>query len=112
MAKNRFGTMDQSRFSVVTNILLPVLSVIFCLVFLLGVVGQISDTTEAQQQKSIEKAVSQGAVHCYATEGSYPENIQYLKDHYGLQYDEEKYLVDYRVFASNIVPDILVIKLK
>ena len=48
-------------------------------------------------------------VHCYAIEGSYPESLQYLKDNYGLTYDEEKYFIDYQVLGSNILPDVTII---
>ena len=48
-------------------------------------------------------------MHCYAIEGSYPESLQYLKDNYGLTYDEEKYFIDYQVLGSNILPDVTII---
>lgn len=110
--KNRFVEKGQSGFFQSKNILLPILTVAACLFLLIGGLGKISKTTESQQKQSIERAIMQGAAHCYATEGSYPQDIQYLKDHYGLSYDEKKYFVDYSVFATNIVPDVTVITLK
>jgi hypothetical protein len=71
-------------------------------------------TTQSKEQEireltnSINKAVSL----CYATEGSYPANIDYLKVNYGLEINEEKYLVHYEIFASNIAPEIKVFKVK
>ena len=35
---------------------------------------------------------------------------EYLKDHYGVRIDEEKFAVDYRIFASNVMPDITVLR--
>ncbi len=49
-------------------------------------------------------------VSCYALEGRYPPSIAYLQEQYGLQVDEEKYIVHYEIFAENIMPDITVLE--
>ena len=59
--------------------------------------------------ETLEQAVSRGIVHCYAMEGAYPESLQYLKDHYGLIYDEDRFFVDYQVLGSNLIPDVTII---
>ena len=33
-----------------------------------------------------------------------------MQEHYGLLVDEDKYFVDYTVFASNLMPDFTVLK--
>ena len=48
---------------------------------------------------------------CYGTEGAYPESLAYLKEHYGLHYNEEKYIVDYEIVAKNIRPQVRVVRL-
>ena len=53
-----------------------------------------------------EQSVRRAAVECYALEGAYPENLDYLKERYGLAVDEVRYFVDYRYVASNLMPDI------
>ena len=50
------------------------------------------------------------ALTCYAAEGSYPENLQYLRDHYKLAYNQEKFVVEYDAFASNLMPTINVLE--
>lgn len=47
---------------------------------------------------------------CYAAEGVYPPDLEYLKEHYGLQVDENQYTVRYDVFAENLMPDITVLE--
>ena len=47
---------------------------------------------------------------CYAAEGFYPPNLDYLKDRYGLQIDEKRYTVRYTAFAENLMPDITVLE--
>ena len=46
---------------------------------------------------------------CYAAEGVYPPNLDYLKEHYGVQVDDARYVVIYSVFADNLMPDITVL---
>ncbi len=63
--------------------------------------------TAAQQ---LEDVIRQIAVTCYGTEGFYPPDVAYMQAHYGLQYDESRYIIHYAVFASNVMPDITVLK--
>ena len=46
----------------------------------------------------------------HAAEGIYPPDLAYLEEHYGVQVDEDRYTVDYRAFASNLMPDITVLE--
>ena len=87
-------------------------------VFFLGVLAafiaglnSISGITARQQAEGLRNSIVQSAVHCYALEGFYPDTLTYLKDHYGLQYDENKYLVSYEIIGSNLMPDVSVIPL-
>jgi len=57
-----------------------------------------------------EEAVRRAAVSCYALEGAYPESYDYLREHYGLRVNEALYAVNYQVFASNIMPEITVVR--
>ena len=58
----------------------------------------------------LEEAVRRSAVACYAAEGAYPPDVEYLEEHYGLQVDRERYAVKYEVIASNLMPDITVLE--
>lgn len=53
-------------------------------------------------RQSARKAV----VQCYAIEGAYPPDVEYLEENYGLEYNHEKYFIDYEIFASNIMPNV------
>lgn len=58
----------------------------------------------------VRDAVKNAALTCYAVEGAYPEDIDYLRRHYGLAYNEERYMIYYDAFASNVLPDIRVVE--
>jgi len=79
--------------------------------FLFYGMSSVSSTTQKEEERSLKQAVIRSAVHCYAVEGSYPESLTYLEDHYGITYDHDKYLVTYEVIGSNLMPDIDVIPL-
>ena len=57
-------------------------------------------------QQAIERAV----ISCYSLEGVYPATYEDLKAKSGLAIDEEKYIVLYEIFASNIRPSVTVME--
>ena len=56
-------------------------------VFLQGI-SSISEGTRKRQRESLENAIMRSVTHCYAVEGAYPADLEYLKSRYGLTYDE------------------------
>ena len=57
-------------------------------------------------QEAIERAV----VSCYSLEGVYPATYEDLKAKSGVMVNEEKYIVLYDIFASNIRPSVTVME--
>ena len=70
--------------------------------------GTASGGSEAGRAAA-EDAVKRAAVTCYAIEGTYPPDYAYLRDRYGVAVDEDRYIVHYEIFASNIMPEIAVL---
>ena len=85
--------------------LLVIAAVLTAAVFL---AGRIGGKQEAAETEIVRSAVKNAALTCYAVEGAYPEDLDYLREHYHLAYDEERYLITYDAFASNMIPDIWV----
>ncbi len=88
--------------------------IVFIAIVIIAVfaVNIIAGKSETGFEKSVTDSVRKTVIACYALEGAYPPDIQYLKDHYGLIVDEEKYIVFYNAFAENVMPDIKVIPIK
>jgi hypothetical protein len=107
---NRFTTTKDSRFPALGIFLSAVIFLILLGLFFWGV-RSISSTTAAEEKTSLENSIVRSVVHCYAVEGRYPESLSYLEDHYGITYNHDKFMVDYEVFASNLMPQITVIPL-
>lgn len=68
----------------------------------------IDRSSASAEQRQVRDAVRRAAVTCYAAEGAYPDSLDYLKERYGLVYNENLFFVSYDAFASNLMPDIQV----
>ena len=79
-------------------------------VLCLGGIHSAEEKQRAEALRIAEESILRGAVSCYALEGFYPPDYEYLKENYGIRVDEEKYTVFYSVFASNMMPDITVVE--
>ena len=71
-------------------------------------VTRMGHTSGEAQTEFVTKSVHNAALTCYAVEGAYPTTLEYLRAHYGLAYDQSRYLVRYDSFGSNLMPDISV----
>lgn len=82
-------------------------ALIVVFVLLLSSVGK---DTSKNERELVARAIRNAVITCYAVEGEYPEDLDYLREHYGLNYDNEMYIVRYDCFASNLFPDITVME--
>ena len=71
-------------------------------------VNNITNKGNGREMDIVRDAVKNAALTCYAVEGMYPDDLKYLREHYNLSYNEEKYIVYYEPLASNLVPSIKV----
>ena len=73
-------------------------------------VSNLQEGRQSEGKQQLEDAVRRGAVACYAAEGIYPPNLEYVEEHYGIQVDRDRYTVVYDIFASNMMPDVTVLE--
>lgn len=100
----------QKSHSGIKTILAICIFVAIIVIFFCGI-NALGNSTDTREKDSLEKALNKTITFCYATEGSYPESLNYIKENYGLVYDESKYYIDYRAMGSNIKPDVTVVEL-
>ncbi len=89
--------------------LMPLLAVAV-LAFFLTALSNLEEGHSDQGKVQLERAIRRAAVACYATEGFYPPSLDYMKEYYGIQVDEDRYAVIYDAFAENLMPDITVLE--
>lgn len=75
--------------------------------FLLAI-NNLSTGQQNEDVKQLEEVIHRSCVACYSTEGVYPEDLDYLKEHYNIQIND-KYMVHYERVASNVMPVVKVI---
>lgn len=90
------------------GLLLPAAAAVALVMFAAALDG-LSAGRDADDLRQLEEALRRGCAACYAAEGVYPPNLEYLEDHYGIRVDEERYAVFYSAFADNLMPDITVV---
>ena len=71
-------------------------------------INSITTKNNGRELQIVRDAVKNAALTCYAVEGVYPDDLEYLREHYHLSYNEEKYHVFYEPLASNLIPSIKV----
>ena len=84
-------------------IFVVIIAILFYAVLRLTAISQTSDT------ELLYKAINRAVVNCYAIEGRYPESLDYLIEKYGVIINDDRYLVHYEVFASNVKPSVRII---
>lgn len=89
------------------------LRISFALIILIASISTInkfSMRSSEDSTKALEETLLRAAVQCYAIEGSYPPDLNYLRDNYSIILDEERYFYHYDIQGSNITPNIVVIR--
>ena len=88
------------------------IAIVLLMILVIGgawlLVSGMGNKSNQAQTEFVTKAVHNAALTCYAVEGAYPTDLEYLRAHYGLAYDQSRYLVRYDSFSTNLMPDISV----
>ena len=88
------------------------IAIILLMVLLLAgvymLITRVDTANSGAQTQFVYDAVQNAALTCYAVEGTYPSDLSYLREYYGLAYDESRYMVYYDAFGDNVVPEIYV----
>ena len=108
--KAKRNIFKKSVWDFLRSALLPIIFTVVVIGMIVFGLSQTEESSKAEGKRILEESIRRAIVVNYAIEGSYPESIEYLEENYGIHIDKSKYLVHYRVFASNIMPDMSVIE--
>ena len=101
--------MGNNRISAIFRWLAALLAAL-CLIFFVTSLASVDRQQGEEGRQQLETALRRAAVACYAAEGVYPPTVEYLQQRYGVQIEEERYIVFYEIFANNLMPDITVLE--
>ena len=93
------------------SMIAPVLFTLVVMGMILYGLQQTEASSRAEAMRILEDSIRRAVVTCYAIEGRYPESIAYIEENYNIHVDRDKFVVHYQIFATNIMPDIMVIEL-
>ena len=102
----------KSAFDFLKSAIAPVLFTVAVMVMIGYGLRQTEASSSAEGLRILEDSLRRAVVMNYAIEGRYPESVQYIEEQFGIFVDRSRYAVHYRVFASNILPDITVVALE
>ena len=96
-------------FTLLRGVLLPVIAAAALLWFATAV-DSLDSGRSQEDLRQLEETLRRSCVACYAAEGAYPASYADLKQRSGVAVDEERYIIFYEIFASNIMPDVTVLE--
>lgn len=92
------------------TIVLPALICVALLSVMILTVHKFNELSIEQDRQLTIAAIRKAAIQCYADEGRYPADVDYLVEHYNVRIDDDEFLVVYDCAASNISPNISVFR--
>lgn len=90
------------------GLLVSVLVFVSMLVILLIATRGVAGGNDEEGIRATRVAVQRAAVLCYATEGFYPPTLTYIEENYLIKIDHSRFLVNYNVQGSNLMPNVQV----
>jgi len=99
----------KSGFDFLLGAILPVLFTAIIIVMVFLGLRQTSASSNDEGLRILEDSLHRAIVVNYAIEGRYPESIEYIEERFGIYIDRTRFIVHYRIFAPNILPEVTVI---
>jgi len=109
--KKQKSIFKKSAWDFLRSAILPVIFTVAIMVMIVFGLYQTEASSSAEGIRILEDSIRRAVVMSYAIEGRYPESLEYIETNFGIFIDRTRYVVHYRVFASNMLPEITVIPL-
>jgi len=90
------------------TIVLPGLIFTCMLAVFVIAVYKLNDISLEQDRELTYAALKKATIQCFADEGRYPANVDYLEEKYNLYIDYDRFYVTYDCAAANVCPNIVV----
>jgi hypothetical protein len=100
--------IKKKRFTITTY--LPILLLLVVLGIFTGFSDSFYQSSLDSEKDVLQKALERSITQCYALEGTYPNDLIYLEDHYGLTYNKSRFFIDYQYIGDNLRPDVTIIE--
>ncbi len=95
--------MRRFSFKSMGTTIVVVVSILIMIAVSFSLVSLSRNSRETSRQVALD-AIEKAVMQCYALEGAYPPDLDYLEDNYGLILNHNRYIYQYEVIAANIHP--------
>ena len=85
--------------------IIKLVTVVLVLALAVLLFGRVERVQGREETGIVSEAVKNAALTCYAVEGAYPKELDYLRERYQLAWDEDRYNVTYDYAGDNLFPD-------
>ncbi len=89
---------------------IPILLLVIVLAIFIGFSDSFSSSNIEHEREVLENALERSITQCYALEGTYPTDLAYLQENYGLTYNKDHFYIDYQYIGGNLRPDVTIIE--
>jgi len=100
----------KSGWELIKSAVLPILFTVIVLLIIGNGLRQAEASSRAEGLRILDDSIRRAVVTAYAIEGRYPESLHYIEENFGIHIDRERFIVHYRIFAPNLMPEIVVIE--
>ena len=101
----------KSVWDVLRGFIVPVLFTVAVMGMIIYGLRQTEEASRAEGLRVLEDSIRRAVITAYAIDGRYPGSIEDIVGQFGINIDETRFVVHYRIFASNIMPDITVLEI-
>lgn len=102
---NRF---QKSQSNIPVGIIYPIISFLFIVAVFITGISSVERGSDSAEMENLTTVINRDLVHCYASKGVYPKNLEYLEKNYGLSYDKDRYEIEYNPLGDNVLPEVVV----
>lgn len=95
--------------SILKSIVITLCAFLVMLVLFFAGLAIIRTHYQQETAASLRASVLRATLTCYAIEGRYPANVEYLQTNYGLTYNPKNYYIALTSITDNLLPEITVI---
>jgi hypothetical protein len=81
-------------------------------VFVLVMLRNAETSSDDERIIAVHNSIVRASVSAFAFDGSFPDSLEYLTEHYNLVIDLERFAVHYDSVAGNLLPNIITVDRK
>lgn len=112
MRRSNDNILYKRKKSTYTGMIISILIFLVVLGLFIYAIEKTNNQSSEYEVEVLTEAINDSLISCYVTEGRYPDSFGYLKDKYGLTYDENRFRVDYIVYGTNMRPQVTIVELE